>query len=588
MTVRMRIDTPRSRFTLMAALMVCGGATGRATETIPPAAAASLPAGELLRYEYAGSRIFPGTRRSVVVYVPRQYRTDQAACVYVNQDGVQFNAPAVFDQLIAAGQMPVTIGVFVSPGVLAPAPGHATPLRANRSFEYDSLSDAYARFLIEELLPDVETRSTADGRALRLSSRGNDRAIGGSSSGATAAFTAAWERPEAFARVFSAIGSYAGLRGADSYATLVRKTEPKPIRIFLQDGSNDLNHLGGDWWLANQEMERALSFAGYEVTHVWGDGGHDARHATEIFAEAMRWLWRDWPEPVQRGPTRNPALAAILVPGEEWELVSEGHGLTEGPAVNAQGEVFFDDIPASKSFRVRADGTAAVFLADTRRANGQIFGPDGRMYAVATATRQILAYDPNGAVTVVAEDIGGNDLVVAHNGNIYVTAPAPAGSKEPSRVWLIRPDGAKQAFDTALRYTNGVALSPDQTLLLVADYRSHWVYRYAVQPDGSLAHEQRFVRLHTHDADDASYADGLKFARSGALFVATKLGIQVCDGEGRVGAIIPTPNGKITNLVFGGPDFDTLYATCVEQVYRRKVKAQGTNAWAPPFQAAAR
>ncbi|MEN3335811.1 MAG: gluconolactonase, partial [Blastocatellia bacterium] len=142
--------------------------------------------------------------------------------------------------------------------------------RFNRSYEYDGLGDHYARFLLEELLPEVEARKTGDGRPIRLSHNGNDRAIGGSSSGAICAFTAAWERPDAFSRVFSSIGTYVGLRGGDRYSTLIRKVEPKPIRIFLQDGSQDLNIYGGDWWMANQTMERALLFAGYEVQHVWG------------------------------------------------------------------------------------------------------------------------------------------------------------------------------------------------------------------------------------------------------------------------------------------------------------------------------
>jgi enterochelin esterase-like enzyme len=157
------------------------------------------------------------------------------------------------------------------------------------------MGDQYVRFLLEELLPDVEKKTATDGRAIVLSKDGNDRAIGGSSSGAIAAFTAAWERPNAFRRVFSSIGTYVGLRGGNDYTTLVRKFEPKPLRIFLQGGSADLNIYAGDWWMVNQEMQRALAFAGYEVQHVWGEGGHDGKHATAIFPDAMRFLWKGWP-----------------------------------------------------------------------------------------------------------------------------------------------------------------------------------------------------------------------------------------------------------------------------------------------------
>jgi gluconolactonase len=316
--------------------------------------AQEVPKGEVTKYPFQGSTIFPGTVRDVSIYVPKQYDPAKPACVYVNQDGVQYNAPAVFDQLIAKGEMPVTIGVFVTPGrVPAIQPGALD--RFNRSLEYDGLGDRYARFLLEELLPFVETKSTSDGRPIRLSKNGNDRAIAGSSSGAIAAFTAAWERPDAFTRVFSAIGTYVGLRGGNDYPTLIRKTEPKPIRIFLQDGSNDLNIYGGDWWMANQTMERALVFAGYEVNHVWGDGAHNGRHATEIFPDAMRWLWKDWPKPVAAGQG-SPQLQDIVLPGEGWTLVGEGYRFTEGAAANAAGDVYFNDIPSNRASRVSAEG----------------------------------------------------------------------------------------------------------------------------------------------------------------------------------------------------------------------------------------
>lgn len=177
--------------------------------------------------------------------------------------------------------------------------------------------------------------------------------------------------------------------------------------------------------------------------------------------------------------------------------------------------------------------------------------------------------------------------MVSHTGNVYVTNPPAGASNEPSRVWLIKPDGTKQVVDSGLRYANGVALSPDQTLLYVADYRSHWVYSYVIQAGGTLTHKQRFYWLHQGDGDDQTFADGLKVDRDGKLYVATRLGIQVCDQAGRVNAIIPTPNGRITNLCFGGENLDTLYATCNDKVYRRKMKAQGVNAWAAPIKPAA-
>jgi gluconolactonase len=544
----------------------------------------SPPVGEVAKYSFEKSKVFPGTVRDYWVYVPRQYDPSKPACVYVNQDGHQYDASKVFDRLIHEKSMPVTIGVFVMHGRVK-APNSAALDRFNRSYEYDGLGDSYARFLVDELLPDVETKTSRDGRPIRLSKSGNDRAIGGGSSGAIAAFTAAWERPDAFTRVFSSIGTYVGLRGGNVYPTLIRKYEPKPIRIFLQDGSSDLNIYGGDWWMANQEMERAFVFAGYEVDHVWGTGGHNGKQATEVFPDAMRWLWKGWPEAVKVGRGSQP-LQEILLPGEGWQLVGEGYQFTEGPAANAKGEVFFSDIPKNTTYKVGLDGAVSVVNSDAKRSNGQAFGPDGRRYVVVGEGELVVAFALDGTSTTIATEIAGNDLVVRHDGGVYVTNPSrdPA---VPGKVWYISPKGEKTLVDTGLKFPNGVTVSPDQSLLYVAEARSHWVYSYQIQPDGSLAHKQKYYHLHVPDNADDSGADGIRVDRDGRLYVATRMGLQVCDQAGRVNCIIPTPNGKVSNLTFGGPDFNVIFATCGEKVYKRTVKVKGANAYEPPVKPAA-
>ena len=546
-----------------------------------------VPKGEILKFKFDKSKIFPGTTREYSVYVPAQYKPDKPACVFVCQDGVKYKAPTVFDNLINKKEMPITIGVFVTPGVVKAADGNASLDRFNRSYEYDGLGDGYDRFLLEELLPEVETKTTTDGRPIRLSHDANDRAIGGESSGAIAAFSAAWERPDAFSRVFSSIGTYVGLRGGDRYPTLIRKFETKPLRVFLQDGSNDLNIYGGDWWMANQTMERALAFAGYEVQHVWGDGGHNGSHSTMVFPDAMRWLWKDWPAPVKTGQTNNQTLKDIILSDEGWQLVSEGYKFTEGPAVNTKGEIYFNDSNDGKTYKVGLDGKVSLFLPDSKKGNGQAFGPDGRLYAVASGDQTVVAYDASGKKTVIADGIAGNDIVVAHNGNIYVTNPPAGNSNDPSKVFLIKPNGEKTVVDTGLRYANGVALSPDQTLLYVADFRSHWVYSYVIKPDGTLDDKQRYYWLHVPDTADQSSADGMRVDRDGRLYVATNMGIQVCDQAGRVQCILRTPNGRVANVSFGGENFDTLFAMCGDKVYKRKLKVKGANAWDTPSKPAA-
>jgi len=567
----------RYRVRLLAPLLLAFFPTG---STSLLADDAKPPKGDVTKHTFDQSKIFPGTTRDYWVYVPKQYDPAKPACLYVNQDGLQYNAPAVFDALIQKGEMPVVIGVFVRPGELKPLNDQALA-RYNRSYEYDSLGDSYARFLFEELLPEVEKKITSDGRPIRLSKDGNDRCIAGASSGAVCAFTAAWERPDSFRRVFSSIGTYVGLRGANVYPTLVRKYEPKPIRIFLQDGSRDLNSYGGDWWMANQEMERALVFAGYEVNHAWGEGGHNGEHATAIFPDAIRWLWKGWPAPVKAG-LGSQQLKSILIPGEEWTLVADGYRFTEGPTANAKGEVYFNDIPNDKAYKIGLDGKVSLFVADTKKANGQAVGPDGRIYAVATGAAQVVAYDLEGKKSVIADGIRGNDLVINHEGGIFVTHPG-ANGPESSNVWYISPKGEKKVVDTGLKYANGIAFSPDQTLLYVADYKSHWVYSYQVKPDGSLAFRQKYDHLHAPDSADDGGADGIKVDTEGRLYATTRMGIQVCDQTGRVNCIIPTPNGKVANLCFGGPEFDTIFATCSDRVYKRKVKAKGALSFQSPI-----
>ena len=546
-----------------------------------------VPKGDVLKFTLDDSKYFPGTHHDYWVYVPQEYTADKPACVYVGQDGIGFNATTVFDNLIYKKEMPVTIGIFIKPGIVPAANTNAALNRFNRSYEYDGLGDNYARFLLEEILPLVEKITLPDGRAIRLSHDGNDRCIAGESSGAICAFTVAWERPQEFSRVFSAIGTFVDLRGGSRYPSLIRKYEPKPIRIFLQDGTNDNNKYGGDWWMANQTMVRALDFAGYEVTNIWGTDIHSGKHGTMIFPDVMRWLWHDWPEPVKGSPTKNDTLANILLPGEGWQLASEGHGSLDGPTANAKGEVFFNDGRHAKGYKIALDGKVTEFIADAKRHGGQAFGPDGRMYAVAGGDEKIYTYDADGKPTVFAEGIHGNDLVVAHNGNIYVTDSTASSTNGPTKVWLLKPDGSKQIVDTGLRFVNGVALSPDQSLLYVTDYRSHWVYSYVVQPDGTLADKQKYYWLHARDTDDDSGADGIRVDRDGRLYVTTRMGIQVCDQAGRVQCILPTPNGQVSNLCFGGEKFDTIFATCGDKVYKRKLKAIGANGWDEPNKPAA-
>lgn len=566
---------------ILSLAVAVNGAPKRPVEKYPvdPASArqSGVPVGKIEKRTFSSSQIFPGTVRDYLVYVPAQYDGNKPACLMVFQDGIgrarekgNWKSTIVMDNLIHRGEIPVTIGVFVNPGIV-PAPNQNAQPRYNRSFEYDAMNDRYARFLIEELLPEVT-------RDYRISENPNDRAIAGSSSGAIAAWTVAWERPDSFRRVYSTVGTFVGLRGGDAYPVLIRKYEPKPIRVFLQDGSNDNNIYGGSWWVANLGMLSSLEFSGYEVNHEWGEGGHNSKHGGAIFPKAMRWLWKDWPQPVSAGMGEKHKLADILIPGEDWRLVSQGHGFTEGPAVSAKGELFFSDIPKSKIWKIGLDGKRRLFAENTGGGNGLMFGPDGRLYCCQMQRRQVVRYDMSGKVEVLVKNMNCNDLVITPKGRVYFSNPRNRS------IHLIEPDGKVRKVDQSTRdevAPNGVLLSPDQTLLLAADYRGRFVWSYQVQPDGSLKYKQPYHHLHLPDEKTGSFADGMTYDRKGRLYVATEVGLQVCDQPGRVNAIINKPQrSPLANVVFAGPNLDELVVTCGDKVFKRKVNARGVRPYA--------
>lgn len=275
--------------------------------------------GELLGpYEFH-SKIIAGTVRRYWVYVPSGYDAKSPPNLLVFQDGQRatnpngsLRLPTVLDNLIAKGDIPPTLGVFVTPGHLSERYpddlGMSNP--NHRAEEYDVLDDTYGRMLIEELLPHVaKTHSFSDDPRRRV--------IGGTSSGAIAAFTVAWHRPEAFGNVISLIGSYTSIAyrpaadgkparfGGDTYPGLIRKSKIRPLRIFIQDGSNDLDNEHGNWFLANQQMVKSIEWANanaekwhlgphlYDMKYVWGDGGHSDQHGGTLLPDILRWMAAD-------------------------------------------------------------------------------------------------------------------------------------------------------------------------------------------------------------------------------------------------------------------------------------------------------
>src|SRR5262245_12800551 len=534
---------------------------------------AGVPQGNVSKHEWT-SKIYPGTVRDYWVYVPAQYRADKPACTMVFQDGTTFvnengafKTTIVLDNLIHKGEMPVTIGVFINPGVV-PGPANSQS-RFNRSAEYDAVGPRFPTFLTEEILPEVA-------KHYNLSSDPNDRAISGSSSGGNASFNAAFSRPDVFHRVLSFIGGFTNLRGDHIYPSLVRKMETLPLRVFLQDGQQDINVY------SNHELGMALRDAGYDYKLEIGTGGHDSRQSSAILPDTLRWLWRDYPKPITRALkgarhyiTNN--IAMDNDPG--WEVVSRGHRFTEGPAVDAAGNVFFTDIPNNRIHKIAADGNVSVFRENTGEANGLMFGPDGRLYACQNGRKRIVAYAPDGKESVIAEGVNSNDLAINPRGEIYFTDP------QNKRVWFVDAKGNRRVVHEGILLPNGVRFSPDHAFLMVADTLSRWIWSFSVAADGSLTNGVAFHRLELPDEVDSgalrSGADGMTVDSEGFLYIATKLGIQISDPAGRTPGILNKPqSGDPSNLVFGGPDLQTLYVTSGDKVFRRHIRRKGTLPWA--------
>jgi gluconolactonase len=536
-----------------------------------------VPQGKVTKHEWT-STIYPGTVRDYWVYVPAQYKADMPACTMVFQDGVTFvnetgafRTTIVFDNLIHKGGMPITIGIFINPGVVAGV-GPNTQSRFNRSAEYDAVGPRFPTFLIEEVLAEV-------GKHYNLSNNPDDRAISGSSSGGNASVNAAWTRPDVFHRVLSFIGGFTNLRGDHIYPSLVRKMETKPLRIFLQDGLQDVNVY------SNYELGMALRDANYDYKLVIGSEAHNSKHGSAILPEALKWLWRDYPNPIAKpaGGSRHFLTNNVIIDGDPgWQLVSDGHKFTEGPAVDAQGNVYFSDIPYSRIHKVTTAGKVSLFREDTGEANGLMFGPDGRLYACQNGRRRIVAYSMDGKESIVAVDVNSNDLAINPRGEIYFTDPAG------KRIWMLDSKRNKrvvyQADRQGMLMPNGIRFSPDHAFLMVADTLSRWIWSFSVQADGSLTNGVPFYRLEIPDEVEngalRSGADGMTVDTDGFLYVATKLGIQIADPAGRTVGILRKPDAaEPSNVVFAGPDLQTLYVTSGAKVYRRPIKRKGTLPW---------
>lgn len=559
----------------------------------------NVPVGKVVPMPPLESKVFAGTIREWSVYVPAQYDGTKPAALMVFQDGHDYvglkgnwRVPTVFDNLIHKGEMPVTIGVFINPGHAAAKGDEFKSVKwkaSNRSLEYDSLGDRYARMLIEEVIPELQ-------KQWKISDDPEMRAICGASSGGICSFTVAWERPDQFRKVLSTIGSFVNLRGGDIYPSLIRKTERQPIRVFLEDASGDLDNPFGNWPLANQEMHRALTYMGYDVRFDYAEGyAHNSNHGGSIFPDALRWLWRkESAEPAtstKQDLGGDETLHKVLVPGAGWERVAEGLGFADGPCVDKEGNFYYCDLPASQIWKVGLDGTKTKLLDFA--ASGLKFGPDGRLYACLPRDQRVVAFDlaKGGEIQVLAASVQPNDLVVSRRGHLYFTQ---TGKKEVTFIDIA--SGQMKAVDVGITAPNGITLSPDQGTLAVSDYRGGHAWMFAIAADGSLTGKSPTMTLRRPIDPkgefkfneppprlEASGGDGMTSDEKGRYYITTTLGLQVFDATGRECGLLPkhlmaadAHDKPLTSCVLAGPDRSYLYVTLGNRILRRKVQARGS------------
>ncbi|GEP44817.1 RICIN domain-containing protein [Brevifollis gellanilyticus] len=552
------------------------------TYTAPEIKPEDIKEGRIETFQFTQSKVFPGTVREVTVFIPAQYEASKPACVYVKTDGYNPREKTLLETMIATKEMPVTVGVFVRPGSL-PAPMKGTADRRNRDFEYDAIDDNNVRFFDEKVLPFV-----AKTYKLNLSTDGNDRCISGGSSGGIAAFTAAWHRPEAFSRVYAASGSWVAFRDGHEFSTMVRKFEARPIRSYLTTATHDMENAAGDWYLEDQEMDKALKFSGYDYQFRTIEGKHVAGYA-ENWREAMAYLWKGWPERVKAGPSA-PRAQEILIPGEDWKLAAEGFKSTRGPSTNAAGEVFFADTTADKIHRIGVDEKVSLFAEMTGNAHCVSVGADGSVYTVSEKSDKVMRYNAQGKGTLVYEGFKGHSILAMPNNTLYLTSNTqtpPTGKlqfllgSKPGTIWMMKA-GPPELVASGIRFATGMAYRPDQWLLSVAEGHSKWAYSYQINESGHLINGERFFHLHVQDWDDDAGPESLCYSIEGRQFIATKSGIQICADDGPTQVILTVPDrGRVTGVAIGGKDKDTLYAFCGNKIWKRKIQQHAMGAWSP-------
>ncbi|HKD04457.1 MAG TPA: alpha/beta hydrolase-fold protein [Bryobacteraceae bacterium] len=555
----------------------------------------NVPKGTLTKAALPPGKIYPGVPHDYQVYVSAKVDPAKPAPYMIFLDGSGYagngtRIPVVLDNLIAKGDLPPMVGIFINPGVLPPTTPATQLARFSRDWEYDDVRPNFSRFLIEELIPAVS-------KTVNLSTNPDDHAIAGTSTGAVGAFMAAWYRPDVFHRVLYLIGTFVDMRGANQVPFWIRKTEPRPLRIFLQDGSADIDSYAGNWPLQNQNMNAAMTFAGYDHKFEYYEGEqHSTRKASEQMPDILRWLWRGYPEPIvqnspeqvqipagrggrggaPRGPVYRQPAYNVVTPDKPWEAVTGDYSSAGSIAVNKAGDVFFADTKANRVYRIGADGKPAVFKQNLTVKNMR-GGSDGRIYAIVG--RRIVSWGADGSEKVVAQNLDAFDLALTNAGDIYYT--------DPVRKTIVLIDAKGQHRNVysggEIEAPTALVLTADQAFLNVNDARTREPWSFQVAANGDLQNGAPFFRMETSPQHMLDTATEIAMDNSGNMYRGTVLGIEMESGSGRMDMILNPPKygGVPSHVAFGGPDRDWLYASEDGKLYRRQTKRKGSVAWDP-------
>jgi gluconolactonase len=553
----------------------------RAAETIRRPGA---PSGEIIEIDLPVSRIYPGATHRCAIYVPPGVGPGPLPYI-VALDGQRFlgddpGLPATVDTLIAAGDIPPVLAICVDPGVTPPSADGRTG-RAERSYEYDSLSDRFVRFLTDEVLPEVA-------RHHQLSEDPEDHAIMGLSTGAAAAFIAAWTRPDVFRRVVSFVGTYLAMRGGDTLSALVRKSEARPLRVWLQSGEWDHRSpdhpygtfYAGSWPLASILLYEALQFSGYDVHLDHGGGEHDLHQAGATLPDCLRWLWRGHGDQKPTLVARPPEALGVGTWQERGSVWATIHEVGDWQSLPATGTV--------RALSTTADGTLLAVTEHGRvlregltgleetglHTDGPVApGGDRIAYTADHRTCTILAHELDGpdGPEVVVTDVRAHALHSDGAGGLYWLEPSADGGTE---IGFLARDGAVSRVPGPAG-ASAMSTTTDGAILVVATAGGRRQWSYMIGQDGTPADGEPFYRLEVLEEEIGGH--DVTTDTLGQAYFATDIGIQVCEQIGRVAMILsgPAVHRPIGAVEFCGPERDHLAALQDGVVHVRLMRTRG-------------